>query len=175
MTNPKIITRHARIDDAKKLSILYKTVYIHTYGFEGVSDEYANFIIERFSPDYLGSKIVENQGIQIVADLNNNLVGVGEIVYGSLNPIDGKIRPELSKLYILEAFSNRKVGSKIMANIEEILISNGHHEYWLCVWALNPRAISFYEKLGFIEQGTVPFQMETNCYQNLVMVKKLQP
>lgn len=167
--------RPASANDSKKLSILYKTVYIHTYGFEGVSDEYANFIEDQFSPVFLESKIEKDEGFQLVADLKNNLLGVTEICYDKQNPIDGISRPELSKLYILEAFSRQKIGTQLVLDAEKIIRNNGYSEYWLCVWALNPKAISFYEKMGFEAQGTVPFQMETNCYENLVMLKKLQP
>lgn len=47
--NAEILTRKATLSDSKKLSILYKTVYIQTYGTEGVSDEFANFITDKFS------------------------------------------------------------------------------------------------------------------------------
>jgi len=167
--------RRARPNDALKLSILYKTVYINTYGFEGVSDEYANFIEEQFSPSFLESKIKKNEGFQLVADFKNNLVGVAEICYDKQNPIDDITRPELSKLYILEAFSRQKIGSKLLTEAEKIIQDEGYSAYWLCVWALNPKAISFYEKIGFKSQGNVPFQMETNCYENMVMIKTLLP
>jgi ribosomal protein S18 acetylase RimI-like enzyme len=173
--NADIHIRPARPDDALKLSILYKTVYIHTYGFEGVSDEYANFIEEQFSPAFLESKIKKAEGFQLVADFKNNLVGVTEICYDKQNPIDGSIIPELSKLYILEAFSRQKIGSRLISEAEKIIQNEGHSAYWLCVWALNPKAISFYEKMSFESQGTVPFQMETNCYENMVMTKTLRP
>jgi hypothetical protein len=38
----QIIIRKANQSDVKKLSVLYKTVYIQTYGQEGVSDEFAS-------------------------------------------------------------------------------------------------------------------------------------
>jgi hypothetical protein len=43
--NGAVLTRKATVADSKKLSILYKTVYIQTYGTDGVSDEFANFIV----------------------------------------------------------------------------------------------------------------------------------
>ncbi len=36
--------RLANKNDVKKLSLLFKQVYIQIYGIDGVSDEYANYI-----------------------------------------------------------------------------------------------------------------------------------
>lgn len=54
----EIIYRNATRSDIVKLSALFKQVYIATYGVDGVSDEFANFITRQFSnrwPDYLPS------------------------------------------------------------------------------------------------------------------------
>lgn len=36
--------------DSKQLSVLYKTVYTNTYGTNGVTNEFTNFIEKQFSP-----------------------------------------------------------------------------------------------------------------------------
>ncbi|MFY8020930.1 MAG: GNAT family N-acetyltransferase [Bacteroidia bacterium] len=170
-----VVIRPAEVSDAKKISILLKTVYIHTYGIEGVSDEYVNFIEEEFSIEKISKKIFLETSIYLVADYKNNLLGVAEIIKNSENPIDCLHYPELSKLYVLDGFKRKKVGSLLIDETEKILLKSNLLSYWLCVWALNPAAISFYEKKSFEIMGKVPFQMETNCYENLVMTKKLQP
>ncbi|MBK6819108.1 MAG: hypothetical protein IPG85_05695 [Bacteroidetes bacterium] len=61
--------------------LTFKTVYIQTYGINGVSDEFANFITKQFSVERLRSLIEMNPDTIIVADYIGNLVGVVEIEF----------------------------------------------------------------------------------------------
>ena len=79
MISTEIIYRNANLTDVNKLSILLKQVYIQTYGTEGVSDEFANFILMKFAPERLHSLIAKDPDLFIVAEYKENLVGALEI------------------------------------------------------------------------------------------------
>ena len=97
--NNQITIRKANKTDTKKLSLLYKTVYIQTYGIEGVSDEFANFTDNQFSLKRIDN-IIENYPDNIVvAEYKNNLVGVAEIEFDKKCPVGNFVGPELNKLY----------------------------------------------------------------------------
>jgi ribosomal protein S18 acetylase RimI-like enzyme len=165
--------RYAVPSDALRLSILFQTVYITTYGFEGVSNEYASFISKRFAPQYIENTITNGQDSIIVATLNENLVGVAEIDFNRPCPIGNVEEPELGKLYVLDAFFGRGIGYNLMNEVEKTARANGHKQVWLEVWDENPRAIAFYERQGYQAIGTVPFPMDDNTYTNIVMIKTL--
>ncbi len=168
-----ITYRKAILADAKKLSILYKTVYIQTYGIEGVSDEFANFITKQFAVERLEDLIKKHPDNIIVADHKTNLVGVAEIEFDKKCPIGTLVAPELNKLYILEWFCGKGVGSNLLKEAENIVRSKGIDKMWVWMLESNARAISFYEKHGYKYIGDAPFQMEVNRYENKVMVKEL--
>jgi ribosomal protein S18 acetylase RimI-like enzyme len=44
---------------------------------------------------------------------------------------------------------------------------------WLGVWEENPRAIRFYQKLGFVEFGEHIFQLGDDAQRDVLMKKKL--
>ncbi len=169
-----IIYRKAQLGDARKLAILYKQVYIQTYGTEGVSDEFANFITKQFAVERIENTLRENPNSIIVAEYNNNLVGVAEIEFAKKCPIDNIIAAELNKPYILEWFCGMGIGEKLLAFAEEIINDEGENLLWLWVLESNTRAIQFYEKHQFSVIGHAPFQMETNRYENKVMLKKIR-
>lgn len=173
MKSKDISIRKAILKDSKKLSILYKQVYIKTYGIDGVSDEFANFITNQFSVSRIESTITSYPDSIIVAEYKNNLVGVLEIEFDKKCPIDTIISAELNKLYILEWFSNRGIGEKLLLEAENTLKDKHLAKFWLWVLDSNTRAINFYKKHGFEQIGTAPFKMETNTYNNIVMLKKL--
>lgn len=168
-----ILYRKAILPDAKKLSILYKQVYIQTYGIEGVSDEFANFITRQFAVERLEQIIRDHPENTIVAVYKGNLVGVAEIEFSKKCPVNDLLAPELSKLYILEWFCGKGIGYHLLAEAEKVIVAKGIREMWLWVLESNHRAVSFYEKQHFQWIGNASFQMEVNKYENKVMVKSL--
>lgn len=168
-----IIYRQATTTDVLKLSVLFKQVYIQTYGIEGVSDEFANFIVQQFSTEKLEAKIKQCHGNIIVAVYKNNLVGVVEIEFEKQCPVNDIVAPELNKLYILEWFCGKRIGHRLLQEAEKMVRAKGIREMWLWVLETNKRAISFYERQNYICIGHASFKMEVNSYENKVMLKQL--
>jgi len=169
----EISFRKALVGDALRLSILYKQVYIQTYGKEGVSTEFANFISKQFAVDRIEEIICNNPNQVMVAVYKDNLVGVAEIEYEKQSPVGNIIAPELSKLYILEWFCGMGVGHGLLKMAEATVKAAGFNKIWLWVYILNQRAISFYERQQYEWIGNAFFQMEVNRYENKVMLKNL--
>lgn len=169
----EILYRKAIASDAVKLSILYKQVYIQTYGVEGVSDEFANFIVKQFAVERLEGIIKNNPDNIFVAVYKNNLVGVVEIEFDKKAPVGNIVAPELNKLYILEWFCGMGIGEGLLKAAEETVRSKGIKQFWLWVLESNARAIRFYEKHGYKHIGDASFQMQVNKYENKVMLKEL--
>lgn len=166
--------RKANLSDVIKLSILFKQVYIATYGVEGVSDEFSNFITKQFSIERLENLIKKSPDNMIVATYKNNLVGVVEIEFDKKCPVQGITAPELNKLYILEWFCEKGIGEKLLQESEKLVLSKGINQMWLWVLESNSRAINFYKKHNYRTIGNASFQMEVNKYENFVMLKELK-
>ncbi len=167
-----IIIRKALPEDVVKLSILFMQVYIHNYATEGVSDEYAGFLVKQFSVERIAVAIKNNPESIIVADYQNNLIGVAEIGFNRMCPFKDVMAAELDKLYVLERFCGVGIGSALLREVESVIASASHH-LWLYVWEYNERAIRFYTKNGFTALGTQAYPMEQNMYYNIVMHKPL--
>ena len=169
----EFLIRQARMDDSKKLSILYKQVYIQTYGLDGVSDEFANFITKQFSIERLEDSIHTEPDAILVAAYKNNLVGVLEIDFDKECPIGNFVAPELNKIYILEWFCGKGIGNLLIEKAERMLKQRGCKKVWLWLLESNERAYQFYKKHNYVTIGKAPFVMEANTYTNLVMSKNL--
>lgn len=170
----EIVYRKAVADDALKLSILFQQVYIQTYGVDGVSGEYANFISRQFAVEKLLNTISTQPDNITVAIYGDNLVGVAELEWNIKCPVGDFVSPELSKLYVLEWFSGKGIGFNLLKAAEQTVLLKGFTELWLWVYVLNPRAIAFYERQNYHSIGTAFYQMEVNKYENFVMYKKLK-
>ncbi len=164
----------ARKEDALRLSILFNTVYIDTYGLEGVSFEFTNFISNRFSAENISRIIESNPDQLIIAYYKDNPIGAAEVIMESTCPIRKIALPELSKLYVLERFIGQGIGYRLLKEAEQMVKSRGYSEFLLEVLASNQRAVSFYERQGYRAIGHADFVMEVNTYDNLVMTKTLE-
>ena len=166
--------RLANTFDVLRLSILLKQVYIHTYGLEGVTDEFANFMTEQFSTENILKTIESKEADLFVATYKENLLGTLKLVYEQACPIDNIVAPEVDKLYVLSHFLGKGIGYHLMQFAEKILLEKGKQELWLAVYSKNDNAIDFYYRQNFKWIGDTFFQMEENQYLNKVMYKKLR-
>ncbi|WP_299779065.1 GNAT family N-acetyltransferase [uncultured Formosa sp.] len=77
---------------------------------------------------------------------------------------------KLDRIYLLEAFHGKQLGSKLFQfNIE---LSKKQHQngIWLAVWIENKKAVNFYQKMGFKIVGAFDFKIsETHSNPNHIM------
>ncbi len=165
--------RKAQLKDGKLLSVLYKSVYIETYGTEGITHEFTNFIEHQFSIEKIENDIIDHTCDLWTARYNKNPVGVVQVEYEKPCPVEKFAAPEINKLYILRNFYGMGIGQNLMQLAEHEIQKRGHDRVWLWVLKTNKRAVDFYYKQGYQNIGTANFKMEHNTYMNIVMQKKL--
>lgn len=163
----------ANQSDSRLLSTLFKTVYIETYGIEGVTDEFVEFIEKQFSIKQIEEYIVKDNCNLWVAKYKNNPVGVIQTENIKECPIGNFSSPEINKLYVLRNFYGQGIGQRLLKKAETAIRNIGNDKIWLWVLESNERAVNFYSKQGYRDIGTAYFQMSKNRYQNLVMLKNL--
>lgn len=163
----------AKTSDSKLLSVLFKTVYIETYGTEGITLEFANFIEKQFSPTKIKRDIQNKSSVIWLATYKTNPVGVIQIEDNRPCPINELMGPEINKLYVLRNFFGNGIGQNLMKIAEVQIRNKGQDKVWLWVLESNLRAIKFYNQQGYKNIGTAYFQMTENRYKNIVMTKNL--
>ena len=163
----------AAVSDALRISVLLKTAYIQTYAVEGITFEFANFIEKRFSIQTIERIITQHPDQLFVAYFKGNPVGAEELIFESECPIRHIPTAELSKLYVLDAFQKRGIGSKLLQEAERLASSSGIKECTLEVYNKNEQAINFYQNHGYKIIGSVDASMETNYYEDFIMTKSL--
>lgn len=169
----EIIIRKAILSDSLRLSVLYKQVYVQTYGTDGVTTESANFITKQFAVEKIENTIGAYPDSMTVAEYKGNLVGVAELEFDKKCPVGNIVAPELNKLYILEWFCGKGIGHRLLQAAEETVRAKGILEIWLWVYVFNKRAIAFYERERYEWIGNAFLQIDLSHYENKVMLKKL--
>ncbi len=80
---------------------------------------------------------------------------------------------EVERIYIKKSFKRRGIGRYLLDTAEQ-LAKKYHKEFiWLGVWEHNPKAIAFYETMGFKITGAHSFFMGEEEQTDLIMRKQL--
>ena len=64
---------------------------------------------------------------------------------------------EVEQVFVGPPGRGTGVGALLLAEAERLVAAGGHDEAWLAVVAGNTRARRFYEKLGWRDQGDLPY------------------
>ncbi|MEZ4855830.1 MAG: GNAT family N-acetyltransferase [Gelidibacter sp.] len=168
-----LVYTYAKLSDALRLSLLFQTVYVQTYGDEGITFETTNYLTQRFSVAHIEKTIQKDPSQLIVAYKHNNPIGVAELYYNSVCPIRQIPICELDKFYVMRQFHGHGIGYGLLKAAESEVRAKGHGQLFLQVYDQNPKAIAFYKRQGYTIIGEADFAMEAHTYVNFVMTKVL--
>ena len=75
--------------------------------------------------------------------------------------------------YVVADWHGRGVAKELMTAALEEMKVRGTDVVWLGVWEKNPRAIAFYQKLGFTEIGEHSFLLGNDLQRDVIMARDL--
>lgn len=80
---------------------------------------------------------------------------------------------EIERIYIKCNFQKHGLGKYLLNQAVEMAMERKKKKLWLGVWEKNENAISFYEKMGFVQKGVHSFYMGDEEQMDLIMIKTL--
>jgi RimJ/RimL family protein N-acetyltransferase len=139
--------RKIQIEDAKNLLNLLKKLDAETTFLLYEKDE-RNSTIEQQRKNI--QEHLEKESLTFVLEDNKKLVGY---VFGNIFTANRKKHCMNLAIAILQEYTGKGYGTKLMITIEEYGINNGITRLELEVAKTNKVAISLYQKTGFEEEG----------------------
>jgi GNAT superfamily N-acetyltransferase len=64
---------------------------------------------------------------------------------------------QVEQVYVARAHRGTPVAAALLERAEEMVAANGHESAWLAVVAGNARARRFYERSGWVDQGSIEY------------------
>ena len=108
------------------------------------------------------------------AYFNNELAGYLKInINDAQSEKMGENALEVERIYIKKSFKRRGIGRHLIETAEQLAKKYQKNLMWLGVWEYNPKAIAFYETLGFKVIGAHSFFMGEEEQSDLIMSKQL--
>jgi GNAT superfamily N-acetyltransferase len=160
--------------DARCIGVLGTQVFLDTYAPQGVRPLIADEVLEHFSTDAIAHLLAQPATVFIVAESAGHLIGFAQLTRGAKPPQgDAVDSVELARLYVLERFAGRGVGTRLLRESERWAVSTDASMIWLTAWVGNGRALAFYAAQGYADTGTTFYDFQGELYENRLFVKDL--
>jgi diamine N-acetyltransferase len=166
--------RTATADDALCLGVLGTQVFLDTYATAGIRPSLAREVQAHFSTDAM-LRLLQTPGSELLlVECDGHLVGFAQLSHGQPHALVAAQAPvELVRLYVQEPFTGRGVGRALLQQAEASMAARGADVMWLTAWVGNTRALAFYPRQGYREQGVTAYEFEGEAYENRLFAKPL--
>ena len=167
--------RKATSADAQVLSDLALKIFIDTFGPRNTPEDLEIHRKKSYSREIQLSEINDPSLIYLIAEVEGSAAGfamIGQPRSESCSKFEKPI--ELFRFYVDKAWHGKGIAQPLMRECENIARALGGKTICLSVWLENPRAIRFYEKIGFRKEGTQPYILGNDVQTDWVMARDVE-
>lgn len=146
----KLIIRKTLPIDIHSLQKIAKQTFLETYASGNTEEDMQGYLQEEFSLNKLKCELNDTNSEFHFALAGNEVVGYIKFNFGpSQTELNDNNSIEIQRIYVLKEYQNIKIGQSLYQKAVEVAKEKELYYLWLGVWEENPKAIRFYEKLGF--------------------------
>ncbi len=168
--------RTATAADADVLSDLALRIFLDTFAAQNNPEDVEMHASQSYSRDIQLAEINDPSLTYLLAEVDGQPAGFAMIGLPRSESCSRFDKPvELFRFYVEKAWHGKGVAQPMMEACENIARSLHGRTICLSVWLENPRAIRFYEKIGFRKEGTQPYILGNDVQTDWVMVRDIDP
>jgi diamine N-acetyltransferase len=158
-----MIIRRATIADAAALAEFARRTFIDTFAAQNKPEDIDAYCAQSYGVAQQQREIED--GITLLGEEHGALIAFAQI--HSSGSKFGDV--ELGRFYVDRDHHGRGLARELMDAVIAAARTMNARKLWLSVWEHNPRAIRFYEKYGFLDEGTQPFLVGSDLQTDRVM------
>jgi len=173
--NQTVHLRIAGVQDAELLASLGAKTFSDSFAVDNTAKDMVDYLQESFSKQKQAEELEMADSVFIIAESEGEAIGYARLLGGSTETCITDPKPvELVRIYVLQAWKGKRIGSLLMQKCLEEARGRGYVTIWLGVWENNPNAIAFYQKWGFEKVGTHTFKLGSDLQQDWIMQRSLE-
>ena len=169
-----VTVRRAIPGDEHVLAELALRIFLDTFGPQNDPDDIRIHAARSYGPEIQLRELTDPSLTYFIAEVDSLPVGfamIGEADSPSCMELDRPI--ELFRFYVDKAWHGKGIAVPLMDAAYEEARRRGGRTICLSVWEKNPRAIRFYEKMGYRTAGTHPYILGNDVQTDWVMTREV--
>jgi ribosomal protein S18 acetylase RimI-like enzyme len=167
--------RLADEDDTVTLAELASACFYQTFASQNTPENMALYLQSNFNLPQVEAELKDPLNTHFLASRKQDAYAYAKLSRsGAPEALSGEKCIELARLYVLEEFQGEGLGAAMLHACEQYAMNEGYEAMWLGVWEHNPKAIAFYQHLGYREFGEHVFMLGNDRQNDLLMKKKLR-
>ena len=176
----KFMVRRVKADEIESLQLISRRTFYETFWMSNSHQDMIDYLENSLSLEAL-SRELENPNSEFYflfldAESATDFEPAAYLKLNFLNAQTEFVKEgavELERIYVLSKFQCKGIGRYLLDFSIQLALSRRAPILWLGVWEHNPRAISFYQKSGFILVGEHIFRLGSDEQRDLVMQNTL--
>ncbi|MDO7135538.1 GNAT family N-acetyltransferase [Algibacter lectus] len=163
----------ATVKDAQLIAKVGRQTFLESHGHSASEDDIKKFVNKTYQEQAIAEEF-KNENVQYyIISFEGRIAGFSKIEINAISPwVNESAVTKLDRLYLLEAFHDKKLGVELFNYIIETSKQYNQKGIWLAVWVENLKAIKFYTKNEFKIVGDYNFKLsDTRSNPNHIMFK----
>lgn len=147
----QIEIRKVTPNEAAQLQQIGRQTFWETFAAQNTEANMQKYLQEQFSIQQLSAELNNPNSGFYFALLDDQIIGYLKINVGpSQTELQYDKALEIERIYVLKTFHGKKIGQLLYEKAVQLAREQNADYVWLGVWEENKRAISFYQKNGFV-------------------------
>lgn len=168
------IIRNAERRDARQLAELAEATFRATFGDANTPEDMNLHCQASYGEVIQASEICNPSMVTLLSEEGKRLIGFAQLRWGSSPKcVAAQSAGEIQRLYVAADWHGKGIAQDLMRACFTEMERKGSDLVWLGVWERNPRALSFYRKLGFAEVGDHVFAVGGDPQRDIVMTRSI--
>ena len=160
--------------DALPLARFAAHAFSQAYAADNRPEDLSAHLAASFGIDEQTTELRDPSVVTLLAQQSQRLVGYAQIRRNTPPPcIEYQAAIELHRFYVDQSCHGKGVAQQLMRAAQDSARAFGGRHLWLSVWERNPRAITFYKKMGFTDTGSKDFFVGPDRQTDRVLVASL--
>lgn len=164
--------RLAKPSDAARLAELAERTFRETFGGANTVEDMMLHCKTNYGESIQAAEIANAEMVTLVCEEEKNLIAFAQLRWGKAPAcVPTKNAGEILRLYVENKWHGKGIAQDLMSACIAQMEQRHSDVVWLGVWEKNPRAISFYKKLGFMEVGEHIFRLGLDRQRDIIMAR----
>ena len=170
----EVTVRPGLPSDAPLVAEFGARTFAETFGAANDPADMALYLRTAYGLAQQAAALADPATAVLIAECGGAIAGYAQLHEGQAPAWAGALPAiELQRFYVDAPWQGRGIARVLMEAVLREAARRGGRAVWLGVWERNERAIAFYRKCGFVDVGSQPFVLGTDCQTDRLMTLAL--